>query len=286
MPTDPYLAILVSTVEIAGWLGGSILLWRLLTGRMGPSTPVLKPWPISLEGFVTGIMLIAAGGFLLPQATSYLSNDILGPAAYDGEWWLVVQGAAFQLGLLGGALLSGIYLRFQIKRLPKFAPVVDEPTSTVAPTLHPLLAGTVTFLIAIPLIGAISFVSKVLVEWLGFAVDEQEMIGMFRNFDEPVRLIFMTVLAAVVAPVTEELVFRAGFFRYLRTRTTRGFALVLPAFIFAWLHGNVAAFLPLFALGVFFAMAYERTGRIFVPIIAHALFNLHTILLVLSGVTS
>jgi membrane protease YdiL (CAAX protease family) len=36
---------------------------------------------------------------------------------------------------------------------------------------------------------------------------------------------------------------------------------------------------------VFFALAYEQTGRLRVPIIAHALFNLHTILLVMAGVT-
>jgi membrane protease YdiL (CAAX protease family) len=56
--------------------------------------------------------------------------------------------------------------------------------------------------------------------------------------------------------------------------------------IFALLHGSATAFLPLFALGVFFALAYERTGRIAVPMIAHALFNLHTILLVMAGVTT
>jgi uncharacterized protein len=38
-------------------------------------------------------------------------------------------------------------------------------------------------------------------------------------------------------------------------------------------------------LGVAFALAYERTGRILVPIIGHALFNLNTILLLLAGVT-
>ncbi|MFA5056810.1 MAG: CPBP family intramembrane glutamic endopeptidase, partial [Opitutaceae bacterium] len=52
------------------------------------------------------------------------------------------------------------------------------------------------------------------------------------------------------------------------------------------LHANWVSFLPLCVLGVIFAMAYERTGRIAVPMLAHALFNLNTLLLVLSGIGS
>jgi membrane protease YdiL (CAAX protease family) len=40
----------------------------------------------------------------------------------------------------------------------------------------------------------------------------------------------------------------------------------------------------LFVLGLLFAAAYERTGRVAVPMLAHAFFNLNTLLLVLSGV--
>ena len=84
--------------------------------------------------------------------------------------------------------------------------------------------------------------------------------------------------------MTEEVIFRAGLFRYLRTRTSRGVAFGLPAGIFAIMHGNLVAFGPLFALGLIFAVAYECTGRIAVPIIAHGLFNLNTVVLLLAGI--
>jgi uncharacterized protein len=38
------------------------------------------------------------------------------------------------------------------------------------------------------------------------------------------------------------------------------------------------------ALAVIFSLAYERTGQIGTAIVAHALFNFHTVLLILSGV--
>jgi membrane protease YdiL (CAAX protease family) len=270
--------------EAGCWLAGIILLWRLFSNRLGSRLPALAPWSVSLEGFVTGGLIVIACGWLLPHVPANLSNDVLGPAARDGDWWLFVQGAAFQLGLLGGALLAGLYLRL----LPGTASSVPSPlTETMPralPTRQPVLAGTITFLISIPLISGIGFGWKSILAWLNFSTGEQDMVDLFRNADDPLLLLGMIILAAVLAPVTEELLFRAGLFRYLRTRVSKGFALGLPALIFAVLHGNLVAFVPLFVLGVLFAYAYERTGRIAVPMIAHALFNLHTIVLAMAGV--
>jgi membrane protease YdiL (CAAX protease family) len=49
------------------------------------------------------------------------------------------------------------------------------------------------------------------------------------------------------------------------------------------MHANLASFAPLVALGVVFSLAYERTGRISTSIIAHALFNITTTVLVMAG---
>ena len=88
----------------------------------------------------------------------------------------------------------------------------------------------------------------------------------------------MIVLATVVAPATEELIFRAGIFRYARTRLPRWAALLLPACLFAALHNHLASFAPLVVLGLVFSLAYERTGRIGTAIVAHALFNLYSVI--------
>jgi uncharacterized protein len=289
-PVTPPTLILVT--EIGCWLAGLFLLARLLMGRLGPHRPALKPWTVSVEGFVMSILLVIAGGLLLPRGVTYLDDDILGPAARNGDWWQIVQGAAFQLGMLGGGCVSMLISRLAKTPCPLPTPPPESAVvvpSTPAPalnTLHSILAGVVTFAIALPLIGGIGFVWKLAVEFLGFPVDEQDMVDLFRNADSPALLVAMILLASVIAPVTEEMIFRAGLFRYLRSRIPRWLALSLPALIFAVLHGNVVAFVPLFALGLFFALAYERTGRIAVPMIAHALFNLHTIVLVMAGVTA
>lgn len=271
--------LLLIVFEAFCWLAGIVLCGRLVTGRLGLPQTALSPWTVSLEDFITCLLLVMAGGFLLPHAVTYLGADVLGPAAVDSDWWMMVQGAAFQAGMLAGALLGTWLLR--LRRRPGHRPLAPA----TARIRRPILGGLITFLISVPLIGGVGFVWKTLLGFLGHSASEQEMIDLFRNADDPALLVFMIVLAAVIAPVTEEVVFRAGLYRYLRTRISRAPAFVVPSLLFAFLHGNLTALVPLFVLGMVFACAYERTGSIAVPMIAHALFNLNTIVLVMAGVT-
>jgi membrane protease YdiL (CAAX protease family) len=274
---------LVIGLEVVIWLAGLVALWRVVAARRVFASPSLAPWPVTVEGFALGVLLTVGGALALPYAVTHLGDNWLGAAARDGAWWQAVQAAAFQLGLLAGLLVAALFLRLnKVGRISALAaPEVFRPE----PTRYPVVAGVTVFLISIPVINGIGLAWKTLVEALGFSAAEQDMVGLFRDCDDPERWLFMVGLATVIAPLTEELVFRAGLFRFLRNRLPRGLALIIPAMVFALLHGNLVAVVPLCALGAFFAIAYEQTGRISVPIIAHALFNLHTILLVMAGVT-
>lgn len=89
------------------------------------------------------------------------------------------------------------------------------------------------------------------------------------------------VIAAAVfgAPLVEEVIYR----QLVQTAAIRAInrpwiAVVLAAAGFALVHrlgGSVPwhALAPLFALGLAFGIAYARTGRLAIPIIAHMLFN-------------
>jgi membrane protease YdiL (CAAX protease family) len=134
-----------------------------------------------------------------------------------------------------------------------------------------------------PLAGGAAIVWERLLQTMGLPTERQELVDMFLQSRSPALLGFLIALALVVAPIAEELVFRVGIFRFLRTRTPRWVALGVSAGLFALLHGNWMGALPLFLLGLVFAISYERTGRMAVPMLAHALFNLNSLLLVLSG---
>jgi len=81
----------------------------------------------------------------------------------------------------------------------------------------------------------------------------------------------------VVAPVAEEIFFRAFFYRALRTRLPVWSAALTDGLVFGSLHFqgvDTAIILPVIALfGVGQCLVYERTGSLFAVIAIHAAFN-------------
>ena len=89
---------------------------------------------------------------------------------------------------------------------------------------------------------------------------------------------FAVALAViVVAPVAEEIFFRAFFYRALRTALPVWSAALIDGIVFGSLHFqgiDTAIILPIIALfGVGQCLVYERTGSLFAVIAIHAGFN-------------
>jgi membrane protease YdiL (CAAX protease family) len=262
-------ALFAVTAELALMLVGLALWWRVQlspTARAQRPAPALTAWTIALPDFALFAWCVIAGGFLGQLATA----QGLKWSPLDGDTRQVLAGAAFQLGMLGGCVGFAF-----------FAPGGHD---FARPRGSFLRAGLVTFAIALPLLVAVGFLWTQLLNFVGLPAERQELIGLFAGAKSPLLLGSLVALASIVAPITEELLFRAGLFRYARTRLPRWAALLLPAVLFGALHGNLASFPQLVILGVIFSLAYERTGNIAVPMLAHALFNLNTIVLILAGV--
>ena len=91
-------------------------------------------------------------------------------------------------------------------------------------------------------------------------------------------LVLVVVLAVVVAPLVEEVIFRGVLFRAMADRINLGVSLVVSSAIFALIHIEVvlsqpAALVGLFIVGLVLAVAYHLTGNLMVPILGHAVFN-------------
>ncbi len=93
--------------------------------------------------------------------------------------------------------------------------------------------------------------------------------------------VLLCLSAVVVAPVTEEIVFRGFVYATFRRWWGPLGSICASAVLFAALHGHAPAFLQLFVVGFLFAYLYERTGSLVAPIAAHALVNLHSMLVIL-----
>ncbi|MBI4323381.1 MAG: CPBP family intramembrane metalloprotease [Candidatus Omnitrophica bacterium] len=81
------------------------------------------------------------------------------------------------------------------------------------------------------------------------------------------------VLACVIGPVAEEVFFRGVVFATLRRSTSRTVAMLVSGSLFAAMHTNLIAFVPILALGCVLAHLYERSGSLVGPIAVHMVHN-------------
>lgn len=273
--TPGHIAALV--LEFALLFAGVVLVWRLVlspSARTRRPAPALPAWSIALPDFLLFTFVIFAGSLFASFVAGLALNGI--KASTDTR--TILASAAFQLGLL----LTPLLLPLRLQSTPP-----DQSEFRAA-----LRSGIATFLIALPVVTVVNLAWQALLQYAGLPAESQDLLRLFSRANSPALLVLMTVLATLIAPVGEELLFRGVMFRYLRTRLPRWIALLLPGTIFATLHVNwtnldgLASFVPLIALAVVFSLAYERTGRLSTAMVAHGLFNLHTIALLFSGVTS
>jgi membrane protease YdiL (CAAX protease family) len=276
-PLEQTIIVLESTLLLGG-LG--FLGWLFLSsaGRAVRARPAALPvWEVSLTDFLFLVWLVLTLGFLGQGVLRLLTGQTLRHQPDGTTLELVLYGSMFHVG----AILAWFCAHLLERRRTG---VKTVPLRGYASLWESVRGAALTFLVVVPLVSGAAFLWECLLKVAHLPTERQELVDLFTQTKSPALLGFMVVLALAVAPVSEELVFRAGLFRFLRTRIPRWAAYGASAGLFALLHANWVSFLPLFVLGVLFAAAYERTGNIAVPMLAHALFNLHTLLLVLSGI--
>ncbi len=274
--------IVASILEAALFLGGIVVLWRYLaTRRNRPASP-LPLWTIPGHLYALAIIRVAAITFAFQLSISHLlaSIDALTPAART-----MLGGLSLQVGIGLGLLVAWWLLKSH--RLRAHIDASLDPS----PALHPRLpvaripwAAFVTFLAMIPLVAPLTIFWPPLLEALGIELEVQNAAELLLQADSTAMLMVFVLFAVVIVPIVEEALFRCGIFRYLRGRVPVAVAFVGSALFFGAAHANLAVFLPLTVFGIVQAVAYERTGRIAVPIIAHGLFNLHSTLFFVLGI--
>ena len=265
MPTATTTQIVLAS-EIAVMAAGLVALWRCHLRKSARTPAALARWQVELADFAM-LLALAFGGAVVAAITCSMVLKTLSLSEASQQ---VLAGAFFQLGMLGGCL--------------GFALFHPAGRSYGRARWGFIGAGFAAFLISVPLLSLTGVVWLALLDWLHVPYERQSLVDLFANAESRWQLGALLALATVVAPITEELVFRAGIFGFLHKRVPRWLALLMPAVLFGLSHTNLASFPQLVLLGVIFSIAYERTGNIAVPMLAHALFNLHSVAIVLSGV--
>ena len=271
---------------ICAALAGALASWQL-SQFFRRDVPRIPRWDITVVGFIETGLCVAFGALFTQALVLWIARRIE-PSLNNDEGLLTLVGtAAFQGGVLLGLLGAQPIVRMIEGAWDK----LREPTLPSPPETPPRLGtvqairwGAIAFVAVLPVVFFVSLLWTIFLEKLGVEIEPQSLVEFFRNNGSRVENIAMTFCAVVLAPLTEELIFRAGLFRYLRSRIPRGSAIVLTSALFAVLHWTLGIGPQLFVLGVCFALVYERTGNVITPIVAHGLFNLNTLLLVAAGV--
>lgn len=133
-----------------------------------------------------------------------------------------------------------------------------------------LLLGAVLGLLSVPLAGVVNALVSSLTGG-SFANPQIDVLAP-TALSVP-AMIGMLVLAAGVAPVVEEIVFRGVLYGWLRRFLSPALGIVLSALVFGAVHG-IPQLIPALAVqGAILALVYERTRSLWPSIVLHGVFN-------------
>ena len=229
-------------------------------GRATLEAPELPPgarprWP-AWSGFAamgTGTAAVLVASFpLLPVALTSGLDGAIGQLSL--LVLILVQDAVYLGAAVGFARLRGKPRSWQFGLRPS-----------------PLLR---TAGIAVLATGAVLGFEIGFLELIGAGEGENDALGTDGGF---VAALAFSLAAIVVAPVAEELFFRAFVYRALRNRMRIWAACSINAAVFSLVHLQylatpaVLVVIAVFAVGA--CLAYEYSGSIFAPISMHAAFN-------------
>ena len=108
---------------------------------------------------------------------------------------------------------------------------------------------------------------------IGIKQDQAELFSAVK--DAPLFQFIMVLLAgAILAPIGEEIFFRGFLFTSLLKERGPIVAYAASSLLFAVVHFNLPALLPILVLGIGLAIARQVTRSLVAPIVAHSLNNL------------
>ena len=265
--------LVIAALLILSVLLSSAVLWIRHVQR--PSDLILldkgvAPWSIGWVNFGIFICAIAIAVFGAQQ----IGLSIFLGAEHEGPLELTPWLAALSVILLQGPMIAVFYLA---RRLYPglYAGRLSQSEDSIGASFKKAVP---LFIMFLPLIWIATLIwsgmLKVLVRTN--VIEEfapQEIITLFQEGGDIFAMITLVLMAIILAPIIEEIIFRGCIYRFLKSQTTMLGAQIISGAFFALMHGNLLSFLPLVMVGVLLARIYEKTGSLTAAIWFHAFFN-------------
>lgn len=183
---------------------------------------------------------------------------------------------------LGGFALTSL----MFERLNSYTPVANLGLRAT-PSIKMLLLALVSVLVAQFFIEFLVTINKAanlppsIAQTFKEAQERAEgIINKLIDFKDPIRLIPVAFVMAVVPAVGEELFFRGLLMgTFLRAKMHPIIAIILSGFLFSIIHFEFDNTLAIWVLGSFLGYLYYVSGSLWLPIAAHFVNNFLTVLL-------
>lgn len=92
-------------------------------------------------------------------------------------------------------------------------------------------------------------------------------------------LLVFFIVRCIVAPITEEIIFRFGLYEFMNTKIKSVLAIILSSIVFSILHGYLTYdTILLTLLSIIWTYAYYKKSNLFYPIILHFLHNCYALI--------
>lgn len=217
-------------------VAGALALWfSLMIIQLVTGAGQELPTGVSKSGEVSGV------------STEVLQRTIL-------VHLMLVGGIAFSLQTRGQSVIE----LFGLRRLP---------------WKQVLKTGLIAYLAAYPVLKCVVGATALTLQE---SAEPQAIVGFFFNAvrDHQWLAIGLTVFsAAILAPISEEFVFRGFFYGVLKRYAGPLVAILVTSALFAAIHFNALSFPALFVFAIGLTVIYEITGCLWVPMVIHCLFN-------------
>jgi len=210
--------------------------------------------------------------FLLPALLILFQFGLAAPMAAG-----LVPGLGVLLAMTGLADLSVLavswFVLCFIPRRPLGFLGLGLPSRKWDLLLLPV-AGFLLTALALPLMNALySFLNR------GAGPPPQPALQLLGSAQHPLERTLALLVAGLLAPVAEEIVFRGVTFRVLRRPLGVPGALLLSSALFAAAHLDLHHLLPMFAIGAILAWMVSRCDSVVPGILLHVAINAGSLLL-------
>lgn len=267
----PVMSALMVLLKYGAGLAGLVLLVRLYQRwnrtKAGLADPVESPGGRAIRPF----SLMTASGIAFG---AYLLAFVLTIAAASVTQALAPRLTMMALGMFPAALAT-IWMRQKMRE------------GAVTPPKKALVGGLHTFAIASAVSIPLSMLSLVLMHAVGESPRIQDALEMAIDPGDPSNLWVVAAYGIVLAPLLEESLFRGLLYPAIRDAVGgRGgiwLSALMTSALFAAVHSNTFAALPLFGLAVVLTLVFERTNSLATVVFGHAFFNAASMVPLLVG---